>query len=313
MNVFDLIAPHPDPLSIRLGASMWNDPDRAQAARDRRAVEVVGKAAYQHHFGAKGNTDRSAWLLREAMRKALVRTRDPEAVATEIGALVSRVRTVDTRLRERGYGTDRHHIDRFNMTIYASAILWFAAMDVACVVAHQAMYTLVFGGFLLVLVVYLTAVLAWMDGHRRAVWLGAAEAIQAESAALAQAERCRAEAEAPCDLTIALPKYVPGEGFLYVIQFSTGAVKVGMTEDPRRRIGEHRRDAEAFKVAITNFWLSPAHWNFRDNEVALINRCAEVSSRARREYFHEITFPDAVSIAAGLPYYTEHGLGASNV
>jgi hypothetical protein len=173
-------------------------------------------------------------------------------------------------------------------------------MGAASVVAHQTKYVFVLGGFLLAMVVYLTAVLAWADGYRRASWLGSADALRAESVALARAEELRAQAEAPCDLTIALPRQVPGEGFLYVIQFSTGAVKVGMSEDPRRRISEHRRDADAFKVAITNFWISPSHRNFRNTEIALINRCAKVSSRVRREYFHEITFSAAVDIATQL-------------
>ncbi|MER7280457.1 GIY-YIG nuclease family protein [Dactylosporangium sp. NPDC000244] len=116
-----------------------------------------------------------------------------------------------------------------------------------------------------------------------------------------------------CELALDLPPSLDGEGYLYVIEFSTGVIKVGQTADPRRRLPEHRRDADAFKVAIVNFWISPAHWNYLDNEIDLINRCMQVSSRARREYFRDLSFVTAVGFANELTFYTQEGVSDEHV
>jgi hypothetical protein len=88
-----------------------------------------------------------------------------------------------------------------------------------------------------------------------------------------------------------------GQGFLYAIQFGWSVVKVGQTIKPRHCLLQHHRDANAFATTITQFWVSPAHWHYLDNETALIEYCAEVSYRARREYFHDI----------GIGYAAIHG------
>lgn len=104
------------------------------------------------------------------------------------------------------------------------------------------------------------------------------------------------------ELIIELPAPLKGEGFLYVIEFSTGVVKVGQTADPQRRLQEHRRAASTFKVTIVNFWISPAHSNFLVNEIDLISQCMRVSTRTRREYFRDVSFAAAVAFANELTY-----------
>lgn len=112
-------------------------------------------------------------------------------------------------------------------------------------------------------------------------------------------------AASPCDLAIESTASPEGEGFLYVLRFSTGTVKVGQTWDLRRRISEHRRNAEAYNVAITSLWTSPPHVNYLDNEIALIGYCDGLSVKARREYFHEIEFQAVVDFALReLTYYS---------
>lgn len=106
-------------------------------------------------------------------------------------------------------------------------------------------------------------------------------------------------------MSIRLPQQKVGEGYLYVVEFSTGSVKVGQTEDPRRRLGNHRAEAAAFGVHVTNYWISPAHINFRDNETRLINYCAEVSDRTRKEYFHDLGYGRARQFAAALTFYSD--------
>lgn len=95
-----------------------------------------------------------------------------------------------------------------------------------------------------------------------------------------------------------------GEGFIYVVMFSTGTVKVGCTTDPANRILTHYSKALAYGVTTYAYWVSPSHVNYRENEAELINFCSHVSWRSRNEYFHEVTYNRAVIYAHGLPFHT---------
>ncbi len=93
-----------------------------------------------------------------------------------------------------------------------------------------------------------------------------------------------------------------GEGFIYVILFSTGAIKVGQTVEPRTRLNKHRRDAEVYGVAIVDYWVSPQHANHVSSETLLIKQCRRVATPVKKEYFIGLAFADAVEIAGGLPF-----------
>lgn len=136
----------------------------------------------------------------------------------------------------------------------------------------------------------------YKEGHRRATKDGdaALDALDESWIALGR----------PCEISIDPSSALPGEGYVYVIKFSTDVVKVGQTLDLRRRFAEHRRDASAYGVVITNYWVSPAHDNYLDNEIALIGFCDGFGGRAKREYFHDIDFDMVVRFARSMPYYT---------
>lgn len=110
----------------------------------------------------------------------------------------------------------------------------------------------------------------------------------------------RADMRAGCNVDLGAIVPADGIGYLYVIEFSTGVIKVGQTRDPQRRLGEHRRSAGAFGVSITQFWLSPPHANYLETEAALIIDCAEFSPYSKREYFHAINWSEAVEDAFAL-------------
>lgn len=96
-----------------------------------------------------------------------------------------------------------------------------------------------------------------------------------------------------------------GEGYVYILKFSTGVIKVGQTLDPVRRFREHRRDAEAYGAAIVEYWLSQPHVNYLDNEVDLIVWCDEAATwRSKREYFQGLDLADVRGFASGLTYYS---------
>jgi predicted GIY-YIG superfamily endonuclease len=107
------------------------------------------------------------------------------------------------------------------------------------------------------------------------------------------------------------PPGLAGEGFLYVIAFTTGTVKVGQTEDPRQRLNTHQAEAAVFGVGATAYWISQSHSNFKTNETLLIEQCRKVSGRSRREYYHEIGYERAVQFALALDYYSQITNGIS--
>jgi hypothetical protein len=98
------------------------------------------------------------------------------------------------------------------------------------------------------------------------------------------------------------PPGVAGEGYIYVVEFTTGTVKVGQTEDPRQRLTTHQIEAGVFGVGVAAYWISPAHRNFKVNETLLIAECRKVSRRSRREYYHELGYDAAVDFALGLEF-----------
>jgi hypothetical protein len=136
-------------------------------------------------------------------------------------------------------------------------------------------------------------------GHNQALWRCAQWAALSAKDEAEHLARCSSRR-----MAIVLPPKPIGEGYVYVIRFDTGVVKVGQTLNPASRLPDHRADAAAFGVTVTDFWISPSHINFRDNEARLINACVRVSRRTRVEYFHDLTFDKAVSFAAELTFHS---------
>lgn len=97
-----------------------------------------------------------------------------------------------------------------------------------------------------------------------------------------------------------IPLARDGCGYLYVIRFETGVVKVGRTNHPSRRIGEHRRDAFAYNVVMTDVWVSEEHLGHLTNEVELITYAHSTAGRMRREYFHGADFRGLAEYAHAL-------------
>lgn len=92
------------------------------------------------------------------------------------------------------------------------------------------------------------------------------------------------------------------QGHLYVIQFSSGTIKVGRTNQPVERMKKHRRYGWAFGVVIVRAWISGAHEGYEATETALIDYAAATATgdRARREFFHGADFDALVAFAEKL-------------
>lgn len=92
-------------------------------------------------------------------------------------------------------------------------------------------------------------------------------------------------------------------GYVYVIGFESGVVKVGHTVDPRTRLSGIVGAARTFGDAYTGSWLSPRHLTYKKNERALIDAVKAAGGRSnQREYFTGVTFACAVSLAQALTY-----------
>lgn len=95
----------------------------------------------------------------------------------------------------------------------------------------------------------------------------------------------------------------PGvDGYVYVIKFTTGTVKVGRTASPRDRFDSHANDAAKFGAQISDAWLSPRHRSFSSNERLLIEHVAADSSPYRAEYFPDADFARAVAFVQTLKF-----------
>ena len=94
---------------------------------------------------------------------------------------------------------------------------------------------------------------------------------------------------------------------MYVVGFSTGGVKVGLTVDPYRRLGEYARDARRLGVEVTAVHLSEPHTNYAENETALIERRRRLAGPVRKAYFPNLGFEDAVALLSDLNYQSPAG------
>lgn len=98
----------------------------------------------------------------------------------------------------------------------------------------------------------------------------------------------------------------PIERHVYVIEFTSGTLKVGQTGSPKNRLKEHEKGAEAHGYAVARSWFSDAHVQYDENEAALIAFCgARWSRTSGREFFLSGDFDLVVDYAQGLPFRRE--------
>jgi hypothetical protein len=91
-----------------------------------------------------------------------------------------------------------------------------------------------------------------------------------------------------------------GLGHIYAVAYSSGAVKVGMTRDPRRRADTLRISAAQHGITITDAWLSIPHGEYEANEIKLHTICAALGPRWATETF-TCSIHDVIAAAEELP------------
>ncbi|MCW2901184.1 MAG: putative DNA-binding protein [Streptosporangiaceae bacterium] len=97
------------------------------------------------------------------------------------------------------------------------------------------------------------------------------------------------------------------QGYIYVIEFSFGVVKVGKTNSPRLRIRAHERDVGRFGGSIARAWLSFAHHGYSSSESELIRATSELGTQLveSAEYFRDCSFEAVVNLAAHIQESTK--------
>lgn len=83
------------------------------------------------------------------------------------------------------------------------------------------------------------------------------------------------------------------EGYVYVVEFDSGVIKVGKARNAKSRLAAHARSG-----LIRSSWTSPCHLHCGKTEALLISFCAERGElHGGREYFRGLDF-DAVRLVA---------------
>lgn len=94
-----------------------------------------------------------------------------------------------------------------------------------------------------------------------------------------------------------------GGGYVYVIEFSNGIVKVGRSQDIVSRLRAHGSAARNFGIEVTRRWESPCHLGWQQNEDALKRLTSELGGEPlTAEFFSGVDFDALVEKARELPF-----------
>lgn len=92
------------------------------------------------------------------------------------------------------------------------------------------------------------------------------------------------------------------EGFLYLVEFNQGTLKVGYSKRPTARIKQHEKAADVFGISVKRTWISAPHREATENERLAITWCAAHATTVRgAEWFTGVAFADAKAYIESLP------------
>lgn len=96
-------------------------------------------------------------------------------------------------------------------------------------------------------------------------------------------------------------------GFVYIVLYQDGMIKIGITINPKRRLYQHAHAAKVHGNPVLDTWVSQRLIGYEDVEtLALEWARAHCSSSPSREYFHGIRYGVAVhAISAIISHGTE--------
>lgn len=107
---------------------------------------------------------------------------------------------------------------------------------------------------------------------------------QEKAIAAADAQIAAEDAERAAEHAAFLVRFALG--FIYVVEFASGIVKVGKAKDPKGRVAAHTQLAEVHGGGVRSAWVSRRLVSYGEAERALIDLCARNGELvAGREYF----------------------------
>ena len=102
------------------------------------------------------------------------------------------------------------------------------------------------------------------------------------------------------------------EGYVYILEFSSGRVKVGFTTNLKARLSNHATTAKAYGASISRTWMSPHHEEARTNEKLMLAMCRATDGvEAEGEYFAGLSWDAVVAYAETELCITEVAPGQS--
>ncbi len=107
------------------------------------------------------------------------------------------------------------------------------------------------------------------------------------------------ESQTDASIWTSCPPGTEGRGYLYVLQFSNGLIKIGRSANPRSRITTHITTAFAFGAELINAWVSEMHSGYGDSESRLLAsiRAEAMGTQVALEYFDGADFSHVVALA----------------
>jgi hypothetical protein len=130
----------------------------------------------------------------------------------------------------------------------------------------------------------------WLRALRRAGWIRSDKGMQPGALIL---QRCEAMA----------PPEPRSTGHVYLVSFSDGRLKAGLSWDPKTRVQQHAMDARRGGLSTADSWISQPLTDVARTEKVLLARL-ERNGAARlgktREYFTGLSFSRAVVLAEAI-------------
>ena len=88
-------------------------------------------------------------------------------------------------------------------------------------------------------------------------------------------------------------------GYVYVVEFTSGVVKVGKAANAKARIATHAAYARIHGGDVRRSWVSVKHRGYDDTERSLIAMCRQLGVQAfGKEYFRDVRFESACEYAS---------------
>lgn len=103
-------------------------------------------------------------------------------------------------------------------------------------------------------------------------------------------------------------KSYSGDGYVYIVEFNNGLLKVGRSTNPVKRVKDHKDQAETFGCWIVRTWVSPPHGAYIANELRLLRDVARASKAKHRSEYFLGSFLEAVAIAQELEFQDKEGV-----